>query len=397
MESHDGHARSATGSDRVAPIRVLELRSVRGTGGGPEKTILYGTARTDRARFAITVCYIRDLRDRVFQIDARARELAVDYVELHEKHSFDVGVWPRLRHLVRERQIDIVHAHDYKTNMLAWLLGRRADIMPLSTAHGWSGNSRRERAYYAVDRRLLARFPAVIAVSGPIRRTLIAAGAAPERVHQIPNGVDERIFRRIPGRRSAVRTSLGFAVDDVVIGAIGRLEHEKRFDLLLDAVARVHPRPRVLIVGEGRCRASLSERALALGMDGALVMPGLRSDVVDLLQALDVYVQTSDTEGIPNAVLEAMAAEVPIVATDVGGTSELVTDGVHGLLVPKGDAAAIAAAITRSLTDLAATERRVRRARERVERELSFDVRMGRVEAIYQELCRHKRLKDHEA
>src|SRR5438552_6314370 len=98
------------------PIQVLELRSVFGTGGGPEKTILLGAARTDPRRFAVTVCYIRDDRDTVFNIDRTAAALGVDYVELRERHSFDRSLWPKLRALVRERRIQIVHAHDYKTN-----------------------------------------------------------------------------------------------------------------------------------------------------------------------------------------------------------------------------------------------------------------------------------------
>ena len=375
-------------ADSRDAIRVLELRSVRGTGGGPEKTILQGTARTDRSRFLITVCYIRDLRDRVFQMHDRARALGVDYVEVLERHSFDPAIWSQLVGLVHDRRIDIVHAHDYKTDLLAWLLARRTDVIPLSTAHGWSGNSRRERLYYAADRRLLTRFPAVIAVSGPIRQQLIADGAEPERVHQIPNGVDQHTFKRIPGRAAAVRASLGIPTDSIVIGAIGRLELEKRFDLLLDAAARVTSRPWVLIVGEGSRRNSLQKQAQELGIADRLIMPGLRTDVADLLHALDLYVQTSDTEGIPNAVLEAMATEVPVVATDVGGTGELLTDDVHGLLVPKGDLTSVAAAITRSLTDTAATTCRTRAARKRVEGELSFEARMGRVEAIYEDLIR---------
>src|SRR5215813_8107252 len=116
------------------PIRVLELRSVRGTGGGPEKTILLGAARSDPARIAVTVCYIRDARDDVFSIDRRADGLPIDYVELRERNSTDWRVWPQLKQLVRERQIDIVHAHDYKTDLLVWLLGRGRHAIPLATA-----------------------------------------------------------------------------------------------------------------------------------------------------------------------------------------------------------------------------------------------------------------------
>ncbi len=163
------------------PIRVLELRSVRGTGGGPEKTILLGTAPGPTRRdFAITVCYIRDERDTVFGIDAKASALPVDYVELRERHSLDPSIWSSLRRLVRERHIDIVHAHEYKTDLLAWLLGKFESVVPLSTAHGWTGHTPRETAvYYPLDKRLLSRFPRVIAVSGEIRNELIAKAPRP--------------------------------------------------------------------------------------------------------------------------------------------------------------------------------------------------------------------------
>jgi hypothetical protein len=106
------------------PLRVLELRTVRGTGGGPDKTILLGTARTDAAKYQVTICYVRDARDKVFNIDERARTLPVSYVEVIERHSFDWRIWPALRRIVREREIDIIHGHDYKTNLLALLLAR---------------------------------------------------------------------------------------------------------------------------------------------------------------------------------------------------------------------------------------------------------------------------------
>ena len=128
------------------PVRVLELRSVRGTGGGPEKTLLLGAARTDPSRFAVTVCYLRDARDPQFSIDRMASSLSVDYVEIVERHSIDPWIWPALRRLVRERSVDIVHAHDYKTDLIALALARFAGVAPLATAHGWTGQSVRERA-----------------------------------------------------------------------------------------------------------------------------------------------------------------------------------------------------------------------------------------------------------
>src|SRR5262245_61252862 len=99
------------------PIRILELRCADGGGGGPEKTILLGTARTDSARYRITVCYLRHARDAAFDIHERAARLGIDYVELRQRHALDPAVVPALRRLVREREVDLVHAHDYKTNL----------------------------------------------------------------------------------------------------------------------------------------------------------------------------------------------------------------------------------------------------------------------------------------
>jgi len=228
--------RARPSDDRVSgpdePIRVLELRSVRGLGGGPEKTILLGAATSDPRRFQVTVCYIRDLRDSQFEMGRRAAELGVDYVEVLERHSFDRSIWQPLRALIRERRIDIVHAHEHKTDLLALLLARAEGVVPLATAHGWSGTSPTQRLYYQVDRRLLSRYPIVIAVSEAIRQVLLDHGATPGKVRRISNGIDHRHFRRDPSVREQIRRSLDIAPDSVVVGAVGRLEQIKRFDIL---------------------------------------------------------------------------------------------------------------------------------------------------------------------
>jgi glycosyltransferase involved in cell wall biosynthesis len=373
------------------PVRILELRSVRGTGGGPEKTILQSAANADRRRFEVVVCYIRDDRDDVYAIDRRAAELGVDYVEVRERHSFDPAIWPALRSLVRQRRIQIVHSHEHKTDLLAWALAAREDVVPLSTAHGWAGDSRRERVYYAVDKRLLARFPCVIAVSSAIKAELVRTGSRAEQIVVIPNGIDHRAFVRDGSQRDRVRAALGLSPGQIVIGAVGRLEAEKRFDLLIEAVAhlrRTRPQIQLLIAGEGRARADLESQISALALAPACRLLGQRADVVALHHAFDLFVQSSDREGTPNVVLEAMALETPIVATDVGGTAELVTDGVHGLIVPRGDAVRLREAIDRVLADPKAALDRVREARRRVETELSFEHRTSRVEAIYDRLAR---------
>ncbi len=372
------------------PIRVLELRSVRGTGGGPEKTILLGAARSAPHRFRVTVCYIRDVRDTVFGIDRWAADVGVDYVEVRERSSFDPAVWTQLRRIVRERRIKIVHAHDYKTDLLALLLAASDGIVPLTTAHGWTGHSAMERRlYYPADKLLIRRFPKVIAVSGEIRSELVRWGCRGERVDVILNGIDHVKFRRDPSRVAGARAALGLADGDIAIGSVGRLEPQKRFDLLIEAFASLRatmPRVHLFIAGEGSSRQGLEALIGERGLQDCCRLIGHTSDVAAFHHALDMFVQSSEYEGTPNVVLEAMAFGTPTVATDVGGTAELVRDGEDGLIVPPRSLARLVEAMQQVLSDPATAAARRIAARRRVETVLSFDARMSALERIYEGL-----------
>jgi glycosyltransferase involved in cell wall biosynthesis len=376
---------------RGEPVRVLELRSVFGTGGGPEKTILLGAAGADPSRARVTVCYIRDARDATFHIDRRARELGVEYVEAIERHSLDLRVWGQLRAIIDRHDIHLVHSHEYKTDALAWLLGRRVGVRILSTAHGWTGHSARERRlYYPLNKRMLARFPAVIAVSGEIKRELLHYGAKSERVHVLHNGIDPSRFRRNASRRELERARWDLPSGVTAIGTVGRLEPQKRYDLLLEAfatVARTRPEVRLLIAGEGSERQTLEAHIGRLGLGDRCRLLGQVDDVAGLHHALDLFVQSSDYEGTPNVVLEAMALETPVVATDVGGTAEICEPGVHGLIVQCGSVALLSDAIDAALADPVGSAARVRSARQHIERDLSFEQRLRRLEALYERLA----------
>jgi glycosyltransferase involved in cell wall biosynthesis len=379
----------------VGPVRVLELRSVRGTGGGPEKTILLSARDADRQQVATTVCYIRDERDDIFAVDRRAASMGIDYVEIRERQSFDFGAWSKVRRLVRDRRVDIVHAHEYKTDLLAWWLALVEGVIPLSTVHGWSGETWRELfLYYPADRLVLTRFPKVIAVSSEIRGRLIRAGVPSERIATVLNAIDHRLFQRDRLREASHRHALGFDAGDVVIGTVGRLEPGKGLEMLLDAVAAVrttHTGVRLAIVGDGSLRSALEERAHSLFPDGVCVFLGHQADVIATHHAFDLFVHPSDHEGTPNAVLEAMALETPTVATDAGGTSELMHDGVHGLIVPCRDRAALAEAMVKALIDRPAALARAAAARRRVEQTLSFESRMHTMQQIYHQLAAGRR------
>jgi glycosyltransferase involved in cell wall biosynthesis len=373
------------------PVRVLEIRSVLGTGGGPEKTILLGAARSDPERYKVTVCYLRDTRDPAFSIATRAADAGVDYVEVAENSSWDYKIWPQLRRVAEARQIDIVHTHDYKTDFLGLLLAKRSGAIPLATVHGWSGHSWKERGfYYPADQFVLRFYPRIICVSADTKAALTKAGVRASGVVVVPNGIDSEHFRRQPEFEHQVRAELGLAPDAYVVGAVGRLEVEKNFGLLIRSLAELVEEgvdAHVLIAGEGSLRSQLESLAASVGVQGRCRFLGHVHDVVRLHHALDAMVLCSHNEASPNAVLEAMAMGTPVVATDVGGVSQLVDAGVHGILVQPGSGEALVQALVRLVRTPGLGASLAAAARRRAETDLSFATRMRRVEAIYDDLA----------
>jgi glycosyltransferase involved in cell wall biosynthesis len=372
------------------PIRVLDLCHVGGGGGGVDRILLRTAATIDPSRVAMTVCCIRRAGDTQFDLDRRAAALGIDYCEIVEKSRFDHNVMSALRAILRERRPMIVHTHQYKASYFAWRQAAAEGAIPMATCHGWSGHSWRELClYYPADKRLVGRFPMILAVSSHIRDTLLRWGCKPDRVRVILNGIDPAEFRRDEQVRLDIRRELGVDPGEVVLGAVGRLEREKRYDVILHTVSRLRAQGRdvrLFLAGDGSLRGDIEEEIHQLGLRHSCQVLGYRSDITRLYQAFDVFVQSSDNEGTPTVICEAMAMEIPVVATNAGGTAELAEHGVHALIVPIRRPDLLAEAIVRTISDQQATARRVAAARHRVESDLSFDTRTRKLEGVYRDV-----------
>ncbi len=217
-------------------------------------------------------------------------------------------------------------------------------------------------------RATVLRADAFVAISGAIGAELRDAGVPPERIVAIPNGVDVERFRPAAGEeRAALRGALGLPPGPLVVYT-GRLSPEKGVDVLVAAwprvVARI-PSARLWMLGDGAERARLLEAARGAGVADGIALPGPVADVAPYVRAADAAVLPSRTEGMPVALLEAMACGVPVVATAVGGSAEVLRDGVTGRLVPPERPEALADALVEALSDPAA-QGRARAARAEV-------------------------------
>jgi glycosyltransferase involved in cell wall biosynthesis len=276
-----------------------------------------------------------------------------------------LGLWPmvaRLRRLLRRYPQAIVHSHGYKPDILLAGLGVPRRMTCMATCHNWISDARKMRFLEALDKRALANFHHVIAVSPAIARELAASGVPDTRISVIDNGIG--IPQAEEGARSAVRAELNIQPADAVLVHIGRLANSKRIDRLLQALAQLKDGrvTHLLLAGEGEQRASLAELAARLGLTGRVHLCGYRSDVGRLLTAADVMVLSSEREGLPIVILEAMATGCPIIATRVGAIPDVLTDGEHARLVPPNDADALRGAIDEVLAQPAAAAARARNA-----------------------------------
>jgi glycosyltransferase involved in cell wall biosynthesis len=293
--------------------------------------------------------------------------------------------------VIYRRRVDLLHVNSYIPGNYARLA---AALMQVSIViDHWHGFTRfnRKRRFIC---RCLGRFTDLsLAVSRLVRDYLVRQGGLnPAKIRVVANGVDvAAIDAARPG--DEVRRGLGLPEGVPVIGLVGRLDHwGKGHKELITAMARLKERHPVhaLIVGGGRKVDEVRQLAEALGLAGGVHFLGPRHDVPDLLNAMDIFVLPSYSEGVSLALLEAMAAGKPVVATAVGGTPEVVTDGENGLLIPPRDAPALTGALERLLADPALASRLGAKARAHVREHFSLD-RLGReINAIYEELVEKK-------
>jgi glycosyltransferase involved in cell wall biosynthesis len=371
---------------QAAPVTVLDTRVVCGTGGGPDKTILNSPRFLKAAGYRNLCAYMHPPGDPGFAaLQARARSWGAPLLSIPDRGPLDWHVARRLLRVCHEEQVRIWHGHDYKSNALGLLLRRFWPMGLATTVHGWVKHTHRTPLYYCIDRCCLPHYEKVICVSSDLREQCLAVGVPADRCVLIENAIDVDEFTR---RRTIAEAKLhcGIAPGRLVIGAVGRLSPEKGFDLLIRAADRLLAAGwdmELVIVGEGGDQGRLQELIGQLGRQERIRLLGYRSDVPDLYEAMDVFALSSLREGLPNVLLEAMALEVPVVATRVAGVPRLITPGVNGLLVAPGEVEELAQALNRLLVDAGLRQRLRRNGRETVETRYSFAARMDKVRAVY--------------
>lgn len=372
-----------------APIPVWHVRN-SDRFGGPERLLVDQCTRAGPGFEMTVLSFARP--EAPHPLLEAAHDRGVTTRRLPQGSSYDPRLVRRLRAAIRDGRPSVLVGHDYKADLLLALAARKLGIPRVAVVHGYTGENRKIRLFEALDRRLLRGLDAVVVVSASLRALLVDHGVAAERIHVVPNAIDvEAVAAAAQARRDALRAGWGVA-DHRVLLCLGRLSREKGQDVLLEAVARLPAggdRPLTLVlVGDGAARADLEAQARRLGIDARVRFLGWRDDPHACLGAADAVVLPSRTEGLPLALLEAMAARRPVVATRVGGVPDALAEGAAGWLVAPDDADALGAALARMLADAGERARRTAAALARVRDAYGAERQARALEAIYSRVAR---------
>ncbi len=330
-------------------MRILHVMS-RLPVGGVENQLLLLLRNYDRNKCDITVCSLADEGENGRKI----RELGIRLICLNKlDHGFDRSMVRDLMRIMQDGGVDVVRTHQYHANLYGRIAAWRAKVPCIvPSVHNVYTRDRK------IHRRMLNRIlgsisDRIVAVSGAVKSDIMTYDGLPaDKIQVVYNGVDAARFRNAEG--TAIRAEFSIPEQAAVVGSVGRLSYQKGQKFLVDALSllvKENPELIALIVGDGPERAGLEKRAAEKGIRKNVIFTGTRDDVPNLLAAMDLFVFPSFWEGMPNALVEAMTAGKPIIASGIEPNREVLGPEGAGIIVPTEDSTALAAAMSRLLAD----------------------------------------------
>ncbi len=358
--------------------------------GGAERNIVSFVSHLKIAGVDVILCTLNKRRDGPLA-DAFART-GIERFDLDARRMTDIAAIRRFIALLRNEKIDLVHSQDQDTIIYGGLAHRFLNIPSVMTRHvleepvvSWRTAVRAKLVLWSAR----YGFDAVVAVSDAVRRHFSRQAGVPlDKIHTIYNGIELEKFKNEKSR-DEIRADLGWDMDRPIAIFVSVLRPGKGFKVLFNAIPKIRkilPDFQVKLVGAGQLGEMLRSEAAFLG--DAVEFLDERMDIPRLLGASDVLIQTSWSEALPTVLIEAGAAGIPVVATDVGGTSEIVQDGVSGYLIAPGDSDTLANRAVKILLSRELKERMGISARRHVLDEFSFEKQVKNTIKLYEKVLR---------
>ena len=323
------------------------------------------------------------------EVGTIARDLGIEVVPMVQTNKLD---WRCIKEMIHFHDISIIHCHGYKPSLLSYIAETFSGSRIIVTCHLWNNAILRFKVYAFLESLIMRRSHKVVAVSGAIKDSIIKMGVSPSKVKVIFNGIDLEKWRRDENLDILqYKKQLGLKEDTVVLGLFGRLYRQKGHEYLFYALSRIKTKKIELIcVGDGPLKHELQQLAKQLGISDIVHFLGFRNDVKNLLQVTDLFLMPSLDEGLPMALLEAMAMGKAMVVTPVGAIPSVIDNMRDGVFVPKMSVQELAEVIVDLIENSEKMDTIGQNARKKVVQKFSSEVMTSGYLKIYKDMIKTK-------
>jgi len=351
--------------------------------GGPEKQLVEHARRIASNQIVPHIISFQEQKESHQLLD-KARAVGIFTEEISSKGPFDISLIRNITAIIRREKIDLLCVHGYKANVVGRIASWLTGIPLIAISRGWTGEDARVSCYEWVDRIFLRFAEHVVAVSQGQKDKIIKLGIPQQRISVIHNAINLAETHSAQGL--PLRQQLGLPDDALIVASAGRLSREKNYGAMIEVareVVRKSPKVYFVVFGEGFLREELERQIVSADLGGRFILPGFRNDLQAVLRDIDIFMLPSFSEGLPNVVLEAFAVLKPVVATRVGGTPEVVEDGVSGFLTHPHEISAMAQHVLQLVEDPSFRRHMGSKGFERVQKYFTFEKQTQEYEELY--------------
>lgn len=366
-------------------IHILHLISSNGLYGA-ENVILSIAKNMNFNGIKSMVVTIKNLHNPHSELFNEAQKRGITAQIIESRGRFDKRTINQLLELIHQHRISVIHSHNYKANFVGLLAARKARIPIIATNHLWTQADFKLRLYEFFDGLLLRKFKKIIVVSEQVRKDMLKANIPATKITVIKNGIS---FAKEAGDGTKFKIGFGIPNNALIVGCIARLSPEKGHTYLLKAAKEITDNNHnvyFILFGEGPLQEELINKVRSLGLEKRVLFAGYRDDIKNIYSAIDILIQPSLREGLPLSLLEAMSYGTPVIATSVGGVSELITNMRTGLLIKPGSVEEISQALKTLINDAQLRAELGKNAQELVKEHYSLEKMVASYKAIYEEV-----------